>query len=144
VNDDFATCRSQLLIPRRKGMRSNGCAMDCLPHIHVAAIHADHGYRSFTPGIGAMCRGKYLLGAGVYKNSLGNGSAYAAAGWQPWTLWGVKIGGLAGVVSGYEEDRVVPLAALFVSYKHLHFSFIPEVKTKTPAVMGFSFTFPLK
>lgn len=118
--------------------------MDCLPHIHVAAIHADHGYRSFTPGIGTMCKSKYLLGAGIYKNSLGNSSVYAAAGWQPWKVSGLDIGGLAGVVSGYEKDRVVPLAALLVSYKHMHFTFIPEVKTKTPAVLGISFTYPLK
>jgi hypothetical protein len=115
--------------------------MDCLPHIHVAAIHADHGYRSFTPGLGVMCESKVLLGAGAYKNSLGDLSTYAAAGYQPWKLGALKIGALAGVATGYKHYDVVPLAAVLVSYKNLHFTFIPEVKTKTPAVLGLSFTF---
>jgi hypothetical protein len=50
-----------------------------------------------------LCRGKYLLGAGVYRNSVGSTSAYAAAGYQPWTLSGLKIGALVGAVSGYEK-----------------------------------------
>lgn len=115
--------------------------MDCLPQIHVAAIHADHGYRSFTPGIGVMCKGKVLVGAGLYKNSLGDGSTYAAVGYQPWIVGGVKIGAIVGAATGYKHYDVVPLAAVLMSYKHLHFTFIPEVKAKTPAVLGISFTF---
>lgn len=42
-------------------------------------------------------------------------------------------------MTGYLED-VVPLAAVLVSYKNVHFTLIPEVKTKTPAVVGISFT----
>lgn len=113
--------------------------MDCLPHIHVAAIHASHGYHSFTPGLGVMCEAKYLLGGGVYKNSMGHTSKYVAAGYQPWRVGEVKIGAIGGVVSGYLPG-VVPLAAVFVSYRDMHFTFIPEVKTKTPAVLGISFT----
>jgi hypothetical protein len=116
--------------------------MDCLPHIHVAAIHADHGYRSFTPGLGVMCKGaKVLFGGGAYKNSLGDTSTYVAAAYQPWTIGQAKVGVIAGAATGYAHYDVVPIAAVMVSYKHLHFTFIPEVKSKTPAVLGISFTF---
>lgn len=115
--------------------------MDCLPHIHVAAIHADpgHGYNTFTPGIGVMCESKFLVGGGIYRNSISRTSTYAAVGYQPMRLANVKIGFIAGAVTGYLED-VVPLAAVLVSYKNVHFTLIPEVKTKTPAVVGISFT----
>jgi hypothetical protein len=113
--------------------------MDCLPHIHVAAVHAESGYRSFTPGIGVLCGSRILAGAGVYSNSYGDASAYGAVGMQPWTVGGWKFGAVTGVVTGYAKSPA-PLGALLVSYGVLHLSILPPVKGKTPAVVAFSFT----
>lgn len=114
--------------------------MDCLPHFHAYAIHGEPGYRSGIPGIGALCRdGERLAGAGVYSNSLGKGTAYAAGGWQPWTIGNVRIGALAGLATGY-RPHPVPLAAAFVSVWHVHLTLIPKVEGKTPATAGLSFT----
>ncbi len=118
--------------------------MDCLPHIHVAAIHAEPGYRGDTPGLGVLCRNEssVLVGAGIYSNSIGNISKYAFAGWQPLQLGDVKLGFVAGAVDGYRlrNGGAVPMAALVVSYKHLHFTLIPGTP-KNAGALGISFTF---
>ena len=118
--------------------------MDCLPHIHVAALHAEQGYRSFVPGLGAFCRdGDTLLGAGVFKNSIGNTSAYFVGGLQPLRFGSVKAGAVLGAATGYYH-AVVPLGAAVLSYKHIHLSVIPKVEGKAPATLAFSFTWDIR
>jgi hypothetical protein len=116
--------------------------MDCLPQVHVVAIHAEHGYRSEIPGLGALCRkGDFLAGAGAYRNSLGKSTAYIAGGWQPLTYGSVRAGVIVGLATGY-RPHPVPMAAAFVSVWHVHFTLIPKVEGKTPATAGISFTVP--
>lgn len=122
---------------------------DCLPHIHVAAVHAERGYHSGIPGIGVLCRkNELLVGAGVYQNSVkGDGprktTAYVAGGWQPLQLRGVRAGLIVGLATGYRPGPV-PLAAGFVSWRHVHFILIPPVKDVTPATAAVSFTWGWK
>ena len=94
-------------------------SLDCLPQIHVAAIHAQAGYNGDTPGLGVICRNDdTLLGAGFYRNSIAKHSNYATVGYQPFTAAGVRLGAFAGVVNGYEyRDGNYFLA---VSFKILH------------------------
>lgn len=113
--------------------------MDCMPQVHVAAIHAKSGYETFTPGIGALCRGDWITGAGVYRNSYRDPAAYAVIGKQPWSIGPVKIGAVFGGAVGY-EDAVTPLVASFVSYGNIHFTVAPSFKKMAPAVVAISFT----
>jgi len=118
--------------------------MDCLPQIHVAAIHSQSHYEAFTPGLGLMClEGDFLLGAGAYRNSLGRSSIYGAGGWRPINAGPVRVGAVLGLVTGYMYD-VVPLGGILVSYENIHFTIIPEVEGKTPTTIGISFTVPFK
>lgn len=39
--------------------------------------------------------------AGVYDNSVGKPSQYAAVNWQPWQIGPVKLGAALGVLNGY-------------------------------------------
>src|SRR5690606_33373995 len=39
--------------------------------------------------------------AGVYDNSVGKPSQYAAVNWQPWQIGPVKLGVALGVLNGY-------------------------------------------
>lgn len=116
-------------------------AWDCGPHVHLLAFHSEDHYETVTPGLGALCHeDTRLLGAGAYRNSLGKGSAYAAGGWQPIKIKDVRIGVIAGIVTGY-MDTVVPLGAVFVSVGKIHLSIIPKVEGKTPATLGLSVSF---
>ena len=118
--------------------------MDCLPHIHLVAIHAEPGYRSETPGIGALCRkGTFLAGGGAYRNSVHRDTAYIAGGWQPLELGRVRVGAIVGVATGY-RDYPIPLAAAFVSVWNVHFTMLPSVPGATPATLGISFTLDLR
>lgn len=121
--------------------------MDCLPHFHAVAIHADAGFRGDTPGVGILCRENYaILGAGVFSNSIGKVSKYAAIGVQPIEIGSVKVGAYFGVVDGYvyNEGKPFVFGAGFVSWRldkiELNLSVIPLVEGVTPFTVGFSFT----
>ncbi|WP_291015032.1 hypothetical protein [Hydrogenophaga sp.] len=120
--------------------------MDCLPHIHVAAIHApsEVEYKTFTPGIGVLCRkSDFFGGVGVYSNSHGNRSFYASSGWQPIKVGPVAIGAFAGVVDGYRRGggKFVPMAGLMASWGHIHVIAWPRADKESAAGAAISFTF---
>ena len=122
--------------------------MDCLPHIHVAALHApsEQKFRTFTPGIGVLCKqGDLSAGAGVYSNSVGDRSKYVMGAWQPLRMGPVNVGAFAGIVDGYKANRggFVPMAGLALSWGHVHIIAWPKYKDYTPAVVAVSFTFDL-
>lgn len=119
--------------------------MHCLPQIHVAAIHAQAGFRSDVPGLGVLCRndGDAVIGAGGYSNSIGKFSAYAIAGYEPFRIGSVRFGAIAGVVNGYGRG-VTPMAAAVASipfnWGEMHIVLIPPVPRVTPLTVQFSFT----
>lgn len=120
--------------------------MDCLPQLHIAAIHDQSGFRSATPGIGALCRdGIYLGGAGYFSNSEGGRSAYAILGAQPWRIGTVRVGAFGGWVTGYKmHPSGMPWGAaafsLPVSDYEVHLTVIPRVDKVTPLTAAFSIT----
>ena len=117
--------------------------MDCLPHFHLVALHAERGYRSEIPGIGILCRqDQYLVGGGVYRNSIHRDTAYLAAGWQPVQFGMLRLGALAGMATGY-RDYPVPVAAGLISIGHIHLTLVPKVRDTTPATLAISFTLGL-
>jgi hypothetical protein len=71
-----------------------------------------------TPGLGIMRRSpeNFMLGAGVFRNSLGRTAGYAYAGKQ-WALGRVLAGGIVGVTHHYNFNRggPVPLGAAVVT-----------------------------
>jgi hypothetical protein len=118
--------------------------MDCLPQIHVAAIHAEAGYNTATPGIGVLCSdGVYLLGAGVYRNSVSKHSNYAIGGKYMGHINGVSYGLVGGMVDGYaaRDGHFIPLAGVVLTYKQLHLMLVPAVPSQSPALVEISFTF---
>lgn len=66
-----------------------------------------------TPGLGVMRRqDNWLLGAGVFRNSVGRWAAYGYGGYQ-WPVGPVRVGGIAGATHryNYNDGGIVPLAA---------------------------------
>jgi hypothetical protein len=121
-------------------------AIDCAPQIHIAAIHAQAGYNNDTPGIGLLCpiANNTRLAIGTYRNSLSMQSNYAAIAWQPLRLGPMRVGAMAGVVSGYRRD-FTPMAALAVSVPvraiELHMVAVPAVSGASPATAALSVSF---
>ena len=122
--------------------------MDCLPQIHVAAIHAEAGYNIATPGIGVLCRtdDDVIGGIGIYKNSNDNVSKYAQIGWQPLEVAGVKLGAFFGTVDGYRRGNgsFVPMGGLVASWGHIHVIAWPAADKYSSAGIALSFTFQIK
>lgn len=120
--------------------------MDCLPHIHVAALHApsEQQFRTFTPGLGVLCRkADWLAGAGVYRNSIGTTSKYVMGGYQPLRIGPVAVGAFVGAVDGYRRNHggFNPMGGLALSWGHVHVIAWPQVKDYSPAGLAVSFTF---
>ena len=123
--------------------------MDCLPQLHVAAIHDVAGYRSEVPGLGVLCAlpDERIIGAGVYQNSVGAQSTYAIAGTYLGAIHGVRYGVIGGTVNGYPAGNgdFIPMAAAIVSLPFngidVHLTFIPSVTNYTPTVVQLSVTF---
>lgn len=115
--------------------------MDCVPHIHVAAIHADAGagYNNDTKGIGVLCAlgekageevnksrqpldgladglsGRLSMLVGQLKNSEGARSSYAALSYHAWSMGPVSVGWFGGVVTGYQAIPLAPLGGVVAS-----------------------------
>jgi hypothetical protein len=121
--------------------------MDCLPHIHTYAYHAEGSYNSITPGIGALCtvaRDTHL-GVGTYRNSINRQSEYVAIAYQPVKIGPVSIGALAGGVTGY-KPYMMPMGGLMMSAPvgpvTVHTLVIPK-NNVGPMTVSLSFTFKL-
>ncbi|MBT0570764.1 hypothetical protein KIK84_10525 [Curvibacter sp. CHRR-16] len=123
--------------------------MDCQPQLHLAAYHSQPGYRSDTYGLGLLCAldADFSLAAGHYSNSIGRPSNYGAVAWQPWVVGGARLGGFAGIVSGYRRDpipigaAVVTIPAIFHTQAHVHVTMIPHVDGYVPDTLEISFSF---
>jgi hypothetical protein len=122
--------------------------MDCLPHIHVAAIHDSAGFQSATPGIGVFCTrekedSSAIMGAGILENSLGRTSVYGMYGWRPLSVGPVKLGAFGGVITGYKKaaDVFVGLSASVPFNRgEVHLLLLPNVPRISPTTLGLSFT----
>lgn len=119
--------------------------MDCLPHIHVAAYHAEAHYRNDVPGLGILCREtNSIAGVGSFSNSIGRQSNYAIIGKYLFSWGPVRFGAVGGAIDGYDINggRAIPMGALIASYKHAHFTFVPPVESLSPMTIQVSFTLP--
>lgn len=80
------------------------------------AFHLDGGKHCndhVTPGFGVETKG---YAVGLYSNSNCKTSAYAAKFWTPIQYGAVKLGTLAGLVSGYSYP-ILPVAGLVASWE---------------------------
>ncbi|MBI2512998.1 MAG: hypothetical protein HYV96_13545 [Opitutae bacterium] len=99
-----------------------------------------------TPGLGVLRRSteNFMLGAGVFRNSLGRTAGYAYVGKQ-WPLRRILVGGIAGVTHHYNFNHggLVPLGAAIVTVPltdslALDLVGIPRVTHYTYATLNFS------
>lgn len=122
--------------------------MDCLPQLHLAAIHDVAVYRGDTHGLGVLCRlsganDAWAGGVGRFINSVAGYSNYASMGYQPWRVGGVRLGAFAGVVNGYpyKDGGYFPyggaIATIPVPFGEVHVVGIPTTP-RTPATLEFS------
>lgn len=109
-----------------------------------------------TPGLGLIRRqNEWLLGAGVFRNSIGRWAGYGYGGYQ-WPLWrtragAVRVGGIAGLTHHYlwNDGGIVPLAALVMTIPvtptfAIDLVGIPRIKNATYATLNVSFSWQFR
>lgn len=136
--------------------------MDCDLQLHVAAYHEASAYyaeapyyeadvkrfNNDTPGLGLLCateKPDTSVVVGTYYNSIRKQSYYAAVAYQPYRVGNIRIGGFAGVVTGYREDITPMLAAAasapLTATIGVHVMFVPHITSVSPATTAISFSF---
>jgi hypothetical protein len=123
--------------------------IDCLPQIHLAALHAEGHYNTFVPGLAVLCtKDDNFVSAGAYDNSIGNASAYAVGGRYLGKVRGLQYGVAAGTVNGYPANAggFIPMAGAVISWSvgpqmDVHLLLVPAVQNYTPAFVQLSVSF---
>jgi len=98
--------------------------------------------RNFGFGIEWRTSEQFAFMAGVYDNSLGKHSQYAAVNWQPWSLGPVKLGAALGVMNGYPALKrggtffaALPMASIEGRRFGINLGLIPSMKNVDGAFM---------
>lgn len=115
---------------------------------HESTDEAD--LHNTTPGAGLIRRqDNWLLGAGIFRNSIGRWAGYGYGGYQ-WPLWQtragpVRAGGIAGITHHYlwNDGGIVPLGAAVVTIPvtptiAVDLVGIPRIKNATYATLNLS------
>lgn len=130
-------------------------------HLNVQAYSFhEHTTRDYlyntTPGLGVIRRqDNWLVGAGVFRNSIGRWAGYGYGGYQV-PVWQthagpVRVGGIGGITHHYyfNDGGLVPLAAAVVTVpvtKTLAIDLvgIPRIKNATYATLNLSLSWQFK
>jgi hypothetical protein len=86
--------------------------------------------------------------AGRFTNSNNAQSNYVGAYYQPWTVSGVKLGGVAGAFNGYPHafkggwfPAVIPTASLEGQRWGLNVALVPPLKDRLYGAVSFQLKF---
>jgi hypothetical protein len=108
--------------------------------------HFDRGSRynenNFGFGIEWRRSPQVAVMAGVYDNSLGKPSQYAAINWQPWQIGPVKLGAAVGLLNGYPAIErggtffaALPMASIEGRRFGINLGLIPSIGNVDGAVL---------
>lgn len=103
---------------------------------------SDYNERNFGFGIEWRHSPEVAVMAGVYDNSLGKPSQYAAVNWQPWQIGPVKLGAALGLLNGYPGIErggtffaALPMATIEGKRFGVNLGLIPSMKNVDGAVL---------
>lgn len=102
----------------------------------------DFNEKNFGFGIEWRRSPELAVMAGVYDNSLGRSSQYAAVNWQPWQIGPVKLGAAIGLLNGYPAIErggtffaALPMASIEGRRFGINLGLIPSMKNVDGAVL---------
>jgi hypothetical protein len=106
----------------------------------------EHCNDRWTPGFGVERNGQvYGLAVGIFDNSNCRVSGYVAGSWRPLQLGSWKLGGIAGIVSGYNKT-VFPAAGAAASYERKHWGvnviYLPPIGKESGGVIWLQWKLP--
>lgn len=107
-------------------------------------IGSDRRYNENNLGFGIEWRRwpELAVMAGVYDNSVGKSSQYAALNWQPWQFGQVKLGAAVGLLNGYPAMNrgstffaAIPMATIEGRRFGVNIGAIPSIRNVQGAVL---------
>ena len=113
--------------------------------INGTSLHSKPGFNAANYGAGIEhdLDNTWSVAAGWYRNSEYNGSTYGYTRYAIWKSgdWNVGIG--AGIVTGYNAHKVLPMAFPEVCYSYLCGLFLPQVESTGASVLGLHLKIPV-
>lgn len=85
--------------------------------LHAASHHtkprpSGAEWSEFNPGIAARWQqGELAYQAGIYRDSVGKGTVYGLADWQPWSYEGLRFGGFLGAKHNGQTSAIAGFVA---------------------------------
>jgi len=82
--------------------------------LNTISYHAnqERNYNEKNGGIFLECSGRWGYQIGYYENSYKRDTFYGVVTYQPWHLFGIRFGGMAGMGTGYREKNEQPRGGL--------------------------------
>lgn len=113
--------------------------------INGTSLHSKPGFNAANYGLGLehQLDDRWNIAGGWYRNSEYNGSFYSYARYAIWKQgsWDFGIG--AGLVTGYNSHKVLPMAFPELCYDYLCGLFVPQVEPTGANVLGLHLRLPI-
>jgi hypothetical protein len=113
--------------------------------LNGASVHTKPGFNGFNYGAGIeqTISDRWTVAGGWYRNSEYRGSTYGYARYSVYNNgpWDIGVG--AGLVTGYQRMRVLPMAFPEVCYGYLCAIALPQVEPSGASVLGFHLKLPI-
>lgn len=113
--------------------------------INGASVHDRSGFNGINYGAGIehAVSTRWSVAGGWYRNSEYRGSTYAYARYAVYKSgpWNIGVG--AGVVSGYNSYKVMPMAFPEVCYSYVCAITIPKVNANGASALAFHLRVPI-
>lgn len=119
--------------------------MDFQTHLFLGAWHDSPAFGNTTnPGFGLLVRHQdFLVGAGVWRNSLKDAVPYGFVGYQPLTIGPVRAGAITGATKYFGKPSGLGGALFSYTLKEIewHVLVVPKVRNLTPTTAMLSTSF---
>jgi hypothetical protein len=123
----------------------NMAASETYIQINGASVHDRSGFNSINYGAGIehAVTDRWSIAGGWYRNSEYRGSAYGYARYAVYKSGSWDIGVGAGLVSGYNSYKVMPMAFPEVCYGYLCAIAIPQVNSTGASALALHLRVPI-
>lgn len=136
-----------ILMPFLFAFQSDCLAGETWLDLNLTSIHTKHeqhlNQENYGAGVEYHQSADVLYMAGAYRNSYDKNSVYALAGWTPIEFNKVKIGAVAGAITGYDacnNGGIAPIAAGLIRIEGnrigVNIVLIPPASRHDPAAIG--------
>lgn len=121
-------------------LQLHGLSWHAAPRAEFDQTHRDWNERNVGLGIRHTFSATWGVQAGAYRNSVDRTTVYAVANYTPVQFGALRVGGFAGLGSGYKSTPL--LAGGLIEIGPVTVRVIPRIKGQTPMTFGLEVGIP--